>query len=132
SELESSELLVKVLARPLDQARVDGLAEVDEALGHPTRVGDDDDEDDVWLEENDLDPPDDGRLERRRRDEREEVRHLRQRIGGDLQSRVDLAAKLGEVERRRGVARRRLDRLDHAVDEEAVPQVGWNAAGRSV
>ena len=36
SELEPGDLLVQVLARPLDEARVDGLAEVDEALGHPS------------------------------------------------------------------------------------------------
>ena len=81
AEAEPDELLVEVLRRPRDEAVVDGRLERQDALGHAAGRGDDHDHDDLRLQRQDLDVADRRGLQRRRGDDREQVRDLRQRLG---------------------------------------------------
>ena len=86
------ERLVEVAGRPREQTAVDGLVVRDHALGHAAGGGDDHDHRHLRLEQQHLDAVDRGRLDRRGRDEREQVRHLRELLGGGAHGVVDLAA----------------------------------------
>ena len=69
-------------------------------------------------------------LERRRRDEREQPRHLRQHLGRRLQRRLDLGARRREIEREGG--RLRLELAEQLVGVVAVTALGRHASRRRV
>ena len=76
-----------------------------------------------------LDVADLGRLERRRRDEGDERRDLRQHLGGDPKGGVDLAPDVREVDREHG---RRERLLEERLGVEPVAGVGRHPARRRV
>ena len=70
------------------------------------------------------------RLEGRRRYERDQARHLRERLGGGLECRLDLVPRRAEIERKN--RRSRSLALEQAVDVVAVAPVRRNPARRGV
>ena len=68
------------------------------------------------------------RLERRRGDEREQARGLRERLGRLLERGLELAARGREVERER--ARARLEPLEQDARVEAIPRFGRDSRPR--
>ncbi len=100
AELDARDALVQVLVRPGGKAGVDGLLELEEALGDAARRGDRHDHHHARLEHEHLDVADRRRLEARRRDEREQAGDLREHLRRRLQCGLDLAAHRGQVERK--------------------------------
>jgi hypothetical protein len=130
AELEAGDGLVQILPGPLRQARVDRLVERAEPLRHAARGRDDDDHDDVRLQQEHLDVPHARRLERRRGHERQQVREVGERLRRRPQGRVDLALDTRQVEvEAHGT---RLQPVEQAVDEEAVPGFRRHPPGRRV
>ena len=113
---------------PVGQPRVDRPVEREDALGHAAGRGDDDDHQHLRLQRQDLDVADRGRGDRRRRDDRQQVGDLRQRLGRHAHRLVDLAPH------QRRAAARPCSRAWRAaaVDEVAVAGVGRHAAGGRV
>ena len=103
-ELDADELLVQVLPRPVGETGVDRLVEAREPFRDRSGGSDHDHHDHVRLEQQHLDVPHRFRLQRRRRDEREQARRLGEHLGRRLQRRLDLPPRLGQVE----IERRRL------------------------
>ena len=99
AEAEAGELLVEELRRPRDEAAVDGRRERQHALGDAAGRGDDHDHHDLRLQQQHLDVADRRGVQRRRGDDREQVRDLRQRLGRGPHRLVDLAAGQLELER---------------------------------
>jgi hypothetical protein len=125
AELQSRDRLVQVVARPLGEAGVDGIVEVEEPLGDAAGRGDDDDHHELRLQEQDLDVSHPGRLERGRGDEREQPRHLGEHLGRRLQRRLYLGARRRQVE---WEGRRvRLESPEELVGVVAVPTFGRHA-----
>ena len=85
---------------------------------------------DVRLEQQHLDVTDGRRLDGRRGHERQQSRELGKHVRRRLERRLELAARLGELERER--RRTRLEPLEQAVGEEPVPVLRGHAAGRGV
>ncbi len=112
---------------PVREPRVDRILEHEDALRDATRRGDHHDDHDLGLQQQHLDVPHDRRLEWRRRDEREQVRDLRERIRGRLEGSVDLVPDGFEVEQQ--LARASIERLEQAVDVEPVAEIGRHAPG---
>ena len=130
TERQSGDAFVQILAGPLSEAGIDRTFERDDALRHSACRRDHDDHHDVGLQHQHLDVTDRRRLERRRGDEREQPRHLRQHFGRRLQRRIDLVPHGGQVEWK--CARSRLEPLEHAAGEKAVAAFGRDAACRRV
>ena len=86
---------------------------------------------DARLQRQHLDVADRRAVERRRRRDREQVRDLRQRLGGDAQRVVELAAHVRRGRARRGGAAL-LGRREQAVDEVALAGVGRQPPRRGV
>ena len=103
---------------------------MEEPLRHAAGGRDDDDHDELRLQEQHLDVADVRHLERRRGDEGEEPRHLREHLGRRLKRRLDLGARRREVERER--RRLRLEVAEQLVGEVAVAGLGRDAPGRGV
>ena len=82
-------------ARPGSTGRSNGV----HPLGHVARRVDRDHHHDLRLEHQHLDVTDGRGLERRRRDERDQARHPGEHLGRRLERRLDLAARLGQVQR---------------------------------
>ncbi len=82
------------------------------------------------LEQQDLDTADSHTLERRRRDEREQMRHLREHVGRRLERSLDLALRVAKVERKR--RRPRLEALQQPVRVVPVSLLGGHTARRRV
>ncbi len=125
SELHARDGVVEVVARPLREARIDRILEVEEALRDTAGRGDDDDHHELRLQKQHLDVSDMRDVERRRRDEREQPRHLREHLRRRLERRLDLGARGGQVERERG--RLRLEVPEELVGEIAVAGLGRDA-----
>jgi hypothetical protein len=98
AELQAGDGFVQVVVRPQRKAGVDRVVEVEEPLRDAAGGRDDHDHHELGLQEEDLHMPDVRRLERRRRDEREQARHLREHLGRGLQRRLDLGARRSQVE----------------------------------
>ena len=130
AEPNAGEPLAEVVRRPEDEARVDRLGEDVALLRDAAGRGDHDDHHHVRLKRQDLDVPDRRRLERRRRDEREQPRQLREHLGRRLQRLLDLGARGGEPERQ--VLLARLRAREQLVDVDAVAGLGRDPAGRGV
>ena len=108
---------------------VDRRPEGEDALRHAAGRGDDDDHQHLRLEREDLDVADRGRVQRGRGDDREQVRDLRERLRRRAHRLVDLAADELELEAPVAAGQRAaLPRAEQAVDVEAVPGVGRDAA----
>ncbi len=123
AEADAGEPLVEEGAGPLRQARVDRALEREDALGHAAGRRDDDDHDHLRLEQQHLDVADRRRVDRRRGDDRQEVRDLAERLGRHAHRLVDLAACQLEAE----PPLRRRRRREQLVDVEAVPGVRRDA-----
>ena len=115
-ELQAGDTLVQVLARPLRQSGIDRSIERDDPLRHTPRRRDHDRHHGARIEEEHLDMTHGRRLERRRRDERQLTRDLREHLRGRLENGVDLAPEVGEIEREqarpRVLARQQLRRIE--------------------
>jgi len=89
-----------------------------------------DDHHDLGLEKQHLDAHDRRRLEGRRRDEREQTRHLREHVGRRLERRLDLGARRVQVERELG--RLGIEPVEQLVRVVAIAALGRNAPRRGV
>ena len=130
AEARADDPLVQILGRPGDEARVDGLGERVAHVRDAAGRRDDDDHDDGRLEQQHLRVPQRRRLQRRRRDEREQARHLREHLGRRLQRFRDLRVLARDAERELGPSRLRSGQ--ERVDVEAVARLGGHAPGRGV
>ena len=126
AEADAGEALVEELTGPGGEAGVDGPVEGEDALGHAAGRGDDDHHQDLRLEQQDLDVADDGGVDRRRRDDRQQVGDLRERLGGHAHRLVDLAAD--QLQAERALAGRDEGAAAELVDVPAVAGVGRHAA----
>ena len=130
AELAADEALVEVHARELGEAFVDRLGEVEDALRHLARRGDDDDHDEARLQGEDLDVADGGRRDGRRRHHGEQLGDARQRLRRLAQRVVDLAARPVALDgRREGAASRRS--LDDARPRSGGSRRRWARAPRT-
>jgi hypothetical protein len=98
-------------------------------LRHPARRGDDHHHHHLRLEQQHLDVADLRRLERRRRDERDQRGHLREHLGRDPKRRIDLVSDARQVDREH-LRRERL--LQQRLGVEPVARVGRHPPGRRV
>ena len=112
--------------RPRRKARVDGRVVGEDALGHAAGRGDDHDHQHLRLQREHLDAADRGGVERRRRDDRQQVRDLAERLARDAHRLVDLAAHELQVHPARAS---RGSAAEQVVDVVAVPGVGRHAPG---
>ena len=103
---------------------------MEQALRDAACGRDDHDHDQLRLQEQHLHMPHVRRLERRRRDERQQPRHLREHLGCGLQRRLDLGVRRREIERERG--RLRLKASEQLVGVVAVATLGRHAPGGRV
>ena len=122
--------LVQIVGRPRDEPLVDRLREREAQVRDAARRRDQDDHHDLGLEQQHLDVAHRRRLERRRRDEREQPRHLRQHLGRRLERLLDLGARRGQPELEPG--RAHLGPREQLVDVEPVARLGRHAARRGV
>ena len=130
ADLHAAKLLVEVGTRPVDQTAVEVLVERYDPLGDAARRCDHDHHRDLRLEREHLDAVDPRRLDRRRGDERQQVGHLGEVLGGGAHRLVDLAAHVGQLD---GLADSRERALfEQVVDVVAVAGVGRHAAGGGV
>ena len=124
------DLLLEVLARPGDEARVDGLGEPEAALRHAARRRDDDDHHARRLERQHLDVADRGGLERRRRYEGKQPRRVRQHVRRRAQGLLDLVAHGAEVDAE--LVGPPFERVDQLLGVEPVAALRRRPPGRSV
>ncbi len=129
-EREPSDSFVQVFARPAREARVDGAGEAKDALGDPAGGRDHDDHHDIGLQAQHFDAVHGRGLERRRGDECEQMRDLRQHLRRRLQCGVDLAADGRQVERKR--TRPRLEAFEDGARIDAIAALGRHASGGGV
>ena len=122
------ELLVQVRGGPVDQSGVDRAAEREDALRHAAGRGDDDHHQHLRLEREHLDVADRRSADRRRGDDRQQVRDLRQRLRRHAHRLVDLAPHQRQLQLGLALAARR----QQAIDEVAVAGVGRHAPGGGV
>ena len=101
AQAEAGEPLVQILAAPLRQAAVDLVLERNHAFRDASGRRDHDRHNGAGIEQQDFDVLHRRRLELRRRHEREHVGRARQHLAGRLECGIDLALKLGQVERER-------------------------------
>jgi hypothetical protein len=130
AESQPGDLVVQILPRPVGETRVDRLLEPQHPLTHAPGGGDHHHHRDLRLQQQHLDVADRGRLDRGRRDEREETRHIGQDLRRRLQRRLDLAAHCRQVERER--AGSTLETLEEAVHVKAIAALGRHASSRRV
>jgi uncharacterized protein (DUF3084 family) len=64
-------------------------------------------------------------LQGRRRDQRQQTCHLRQRLGRRLERDLDLGGRAAEIDRQ--ARRARLEPVEQALDEEPVARLGWDS-----
>ena len=128
ADAHARELLVEIGRRPVGQTGIDRLVEGEHALRHAARRGDDHHHQHLRLQRQHLDVAQGGGGDRRRGDDRQQVRDLRERLGGDAHRLVDLAADERELELGLRLAARR----QQPVDEVAVAGVGRHAPGGGV
>ena len=129
-EAEARDALVEVLRSPFREPLIDRLVEGHHPLRHVARGCDDDHHDDLRLEQEHLDVPDGRRLERGRRDERQQARQIGERLRGRLQRRLDFAPQRREIELE--PRRTRLEPFEQLVDVQAVASLGRDPAGGGV
>ena len=130
AELGADEPLVEVHAGELGETLVHGVGEREHALGHLAGRGDEDHHDQPRLQRQDLDVPQRGGGDGRRRDDGEELGDARERLGGLAQRVVDLArgAVALQEDGRRALATLR----DDGVDVVPVAGVRGHAPGGRV
>jgi hypothetical protein len=122
--------LVHVVGRPGHEPRFDGLGKREAEVRDTAGRRDHDHHHDVGLEQQHLCMAHRCRLERRRRDEREQPRHLRQHLSGRLERLLDLRPRdrQPELEPRRA----RFGEQKELVDVDPVAGLGRHASGRRV
>ena len=130
AQLRADQPLVEVDAGELGEPFVHRVGEGEDPLRDLARRGDQDHHDEARLQREDLDVPQRGGRDRRRRYHRHELGDARQRLGGLAQGVVDLAASAVVLEQD---GRRRLAPLrHHGVDVVPVAGIGGYAARRRV
>ena len=130
AETLADELLLQVLAGPGDEARIDRLVEPEDPLRHAARRRDHDDHHARRLEREHLDVPDRRGLERRRRDEREQPRRVREHVGRRAQRLLDLVAHRAKVDAE--PVGSPLERVDELVGVDAVAALRRRSTGGRV
>ena len=130
AEPRADQALAQVVAGPAHEPDVDRRRERVALLRDAAGRRDHDHDHDVRLQLEHVDVADGRGLERRRRDEREQPRHLRQHLGRRLERLLDLGARGGQVERELG--RPRLLPREQPVDVDAVAGLGRDAPRRGV
>ena len=130
AQLEPGGSVVEVFRGPVGEHRVDGLGEAVDPLRDATRGRDHHHHHRVRLQQQHLDMANGRASERRRGDEREQARQLRQHVGRRLQRGVDLAARGTEVQRE--ALRTRIEPLEQAVGVVAIAALGRDPTGRRV
>ena len=91
AQAEPDEPLVEVAGGPVGKPGIDRVGEREQPLGDPAGRGDDHHHQHLRLQRQHLDVPDRRGLDRRRGDDRQQVRDLRQGLGGDPHRLVELA-----------------------------------------
>ena len=130
SEPGARNALVEELLGPARQPAVDRVLRLEEPLRDAPRRRDHHHHHDARLQDEHLDVSHHCRLERRRRDEREETSRLREHLRGRLQCRVELVPHRREVERE--APRPPLDRSHELLRVDAVAALRRDAPRRGV
>ena len=130
TEPQADDLLVEIRPHPVDEPGINGVVELEQSLRHRSRRCDDDRHHDVRLNKKYLHVAHSGCLDGRCGHERQQSRELREHVRRRLERRLQLAARLCELERKR--RRTRLEALEQAVGEEPIAVLRGHAAGRSV